>query len=466
MLAKGLKRIASVVGALLVLILLALQLYHRNHSNGNSRLPLSPTHPNSNESPSPPPSDNRWGRQDEDQPQIDMSATHTVLSSVSTPDKKWFHIDFGGRHAINPSIIPHPEQPNTWIITAQLHKPSDQRTSSVWFAELVCDAVFRDDGRTLGCIDPPLILPIAATIGDSNNCVGDLSFFALNVGPHDARVFYGPDAPYTIYGSNSHFTCFGQWIQDLRPLVDWKRPMDLLYDHGFRQATELHRPLPFSAVEKNWFLFWDATGQAYVHYDVSPNRVFAKLDPSGLVGPDLAPLASSTDNICLQHHLPTLKDPEFESIHQATNSLSITLCSRSDLSCHPTDANTFILTIFQHKTFYSFHSVYEPYAMLFSRSPPFAIHSISSKPLWISGRGTPGQGKKPQSLTNQEAESWNQTEMLYVTSISWKDHGNKYHGYIDDVIFLGFGCEDEDTGGVDVVAGDLVRDMELGGCGV
>ena len=42
---------------------------------------------------------------------------------------------------------------------------------------------------------------------------------SLSIGPHDARVFYGPEAPFTVYGSNSGFTCFGQWIQDIRVLV-------------------------------------------------------------------------------------------------------------------------------------------------------------------------------------------------------------------------------------------------------
>ena len=478
MLAKGLKRIVPVVGVVLVLVVLGLQLYHRNYLHRNSSLPFSHSFPKPDQSPSPDSSGNRWGQQYEQQQyenqhtgldassglNIDMSATHTELYSVSTPDKKLFKIDFGGRQAINPSIIPHPEQPNTWIITAQLHKAADKRTSSVWFAELVCDAVFRDGGRTLGCVEPPFILPIAATVGDSNNCLGELSYFTLNIGPHDARVFYGPEAPYAVYGSNSQFTCFGQWIHDFRPLVDWKGDMDILSDHGFRQATELQRPLPYGAVEKNWFLFWDATGQAYVHYDVAPNRVFARLELDGSVGPDLAPLAAATDLQCLQRHLPALKDAELESIHQATNSLTITLCQRSDPLCQATDLNTFILTIFQHKSFYAFHSVYEPYVMLFRRSAPFDVHGISTKPLWISGRGTPGHGKKPKALTAGESEAWDHTEMLYVTSISWKAQGNKYHGYLDDVMFIAFGREDEDTAGIDIVAGDLMKDMGL--CGM
>lgn len=54
---------------------------------------------------------------------------------------------------------------------------------------------------------------------------------------------------------------------------------------------------------------------------------------------------------------------------------------------------------------------------------------------------------------------WKQTEMLYVTSMSWKERGKKYHGFLDDVLFIGFGIEDEVAGGIDIVAGDLFADM-------
>ena len=37
----------------------------------------------------------------------DMSQTHHMIYSVSTPDRVYFKIDFGKRSVINPSIIPH-----------------------------------------------------------------------------------------------------------------------------------------------------------------------------------------------------------------------------------------------------------------------------------------------------------------------------------------------------------------------
>ena len=380
-----------------------------------------------------------------------LAETHIRLFSASTKDGKYFPIDFGSRTAINPNIIPHPSLDDTWIVVAMQEKSSLK--NSVWFAELVCNAALKDD--KLSCIDPPLIMPIPATSGDK--CTGELSFFANNIGPHDARVFYGPKAPYTIFGSNSRFTCFGQWMQDFRVLTDWG--YEPYVEGKFRQATELQRPAPWHAVEKNFFIFWDIQGKMYAHYDIAPRRVFAELQFDGSVGPDLAPYAGLSDEQCMSRYMPQL-GPELESLHQATNSLSITLCKRADSSCQPSEFNTFIFTIFQHKTFYNFHSVYEPYVMLFKQNAPFQVHAISQKPLWIHGRGTPGE-VIPFAMSDEDAKAWNQTEMFYVTSMSWKTHGKKYHGYIDDPLFIAFGIEDASTGGIDVVAGDLMVDLGL-----
>ena len=390
------------------------------------------------EIPSIQPSDHNFGG---------MNLHHEVFS-LSTADKKYFMIRFGDQEAMNPNVIPHPTLDDTWIIVAQQQKSA--MTNSVWFAELVCNAVFKDG--VLGCILPPTTLPIAATSGDK--CVGELAYFALNVGPHDARVFYGPKTPYALYGSNSMFTCFGQWMQDFRTLVDWGFEMFLQED--FRQATELQRPLPYRAIEKNWFSFWDNHGQIYAHYDIAPKRVFAKLEHDGSVGPDLAPNAAPNDETCMAKYMPKVA-PELESVHQATNSLLITLCKRSDPSCEPNHSNTFLFTIFQHKSYYSFHSVYEPYVMLFQQKAPFEIYAISQRPIWIHGRGK--VILDPAPLPGQPSQG--HTEMFYITSMSWKQRGQKYHGHIDDPLFIAFGIEDVRTGGIDVVAGDLLADLGL-----
>ena len=374
-----------------------------------------------------------------------VPSTHREIVSTSTATKTYFPLTLGSHAVINPNIIPHPTLNDTWIIVAQQKKSGNP--NSGWHAELVCNAVFDLATSSLSCTEPPLLLPIASTIG--KKCKGKLEYVNLNVGPHDARVFYGPDVPYTVYGSNSQFTCFGQWIQDFRLLVEWD--YELSSPPQFRSGTELQRPESWGEVEKNFFLFWDNEGKAYVHYNVSPRRTFAKLESDGSVGSDLAPLAAIIDDKCMNAYMLKIADTEWESIHQATNSLSVTLCTRVDPLCFPNDDNTFIMTIFQHKSFYHYHGQYEPYVMLFKRAAPFEVYAISTKPIWINGRShiELPDGKGVHS------------EQLYVTSMSWRNQGQKYHGYVDDVMFLAFGIEDSRTAGIDFTAGDLLQDLGL-----
>lgn len=456
---RGLVRLLPIVGALCIIVFVALGFY-------DERLVKLPIHPSrwTKASFSGGRTTKSWqdafsispSKGDSDKIEKELAGEHRIIYSVSTANKKYFSIQFGDEDAINPNIIPHPILDDTWIIVAQLQRSDVKNT--IWFAELVCDAVFKND--KLACVKAPMILPIASTLGE--NCAGDLDFFKHNIGPHDARVFYGPGIPYTIYGSQSDFTCFGQWIQDFRMLVDWGYEGYSGLD--YRHPTELQRPLPWSQVEKNWFVFWDKKGQIYAHFDVTPKRVYAKLDFDGSIGPDLGPSTSINDGSCMGRYMPKVAE-ELESVHQATNSLSITLCNRSDSSCRPNDSNTFIFTIFQHKSYYNYHGVYEPYIMLFKQTEPFELYAISTKPMWIHGRdrfkGRPRPGSVVVTELDAEKEQRSQTEMFYVTSMSWKRHGQKYHGYSDDVLFIAFGIEDSRTAGIDVVVGDLLLDLGL-----
>jgi hypothetical protein len=443
---------------------------------------------------------------------------HTEISSVSTRDRNYFPIRMGSAKVLNPNIIPHPRLEQAWIVVAQKVGNHDGGGDGVPAVEpsleLVCTAMFIDgaltcigaDGRGFG---EPTTLPVRPTAGDPAKCTGELEFFNLNVGPHDARVFYGPRHPYTIYGSNSNYNCFGQWIRDFRGLVpDWDGIIDEEEGkEGWYSAlggitsststststgggagtgeftspagTELQRPPPYGAVEKNWFLFWDPDGVHYVHYDMTPrSRAFARLHGDGSVGEDLGAGGGHgfADAACLARYLPdvsataALHGPGFhESLHQATNSLSVTLCRRGGgadpaAACTPDDNNTFILAVLHHKIYRDFHSVYEPYAVLFRRRAPFDVFAVSSKPLWISGRQTvPGTGGAAAGWlgVGQGQGRADTTEMFYVTSISWKDQGLKYHGHVDDVMFLAFGIEDERAAGIDVQAGSLLANLGL-----
>ncbi|KAK3369332.1 hypothetical protein B0T24DRAFT_532429 [Lasiosphaeria ovina] len=450
MLVRDVKRVALIVGLIFGILLINVSLWGTDaHSSLRAQVgaffgkPFAPnssadqeTQPNGKSPTAKPLTDKESNVGNTAVEGTDVNATHHEIFSLSTADKKYFAVKFDDFVTFNPSIIPHPIRKDTWIIVAQKHRPVEVGNFHV---ELGCNAGFVDGA--LKCLEPASILPIAATKG--GKCVGKFGAVNYNIGPHDARVFYGPKKPYIIFGSNSQRACFGMWIQDFRMLVEWG--FEFFTDEDFRAVAELQRPPPYGVMEKNFFVFWDGNNERYVHHDTAPKRVFAKLAADGSVGPDLAPAAANTDDKCITRYLPKPAS-ELESIHQATNSLKITMCKRADRSCKPNDDNTFIVAVVQHKTYYDYHSEYDPYVVVFRQRAPFEVYGISRKPLWIHGRGR----------VNDK-----HTEMLYVASMNWKARDVKYHGYLDDELILGFGIEDKQSGAIDVRASDLLGDLGL-----
>ncbi|KAL2135956.1 hypothetical protein VTI74DRAFT_6184 [Chaetomium olivicolor] len=445
MIVRDLKRVALLVGPLVVLLLLTASLWHTDTDYLRSRVSSLLT-PSTGKTPAPQPASINHRP-----PTLTSNGTHREIYSVSTADGKYFEIRFG-KNVYNPNVIPHQHYPNTWYVVGQLWNEPTPANSPFFepFREVKCLAQFIKGA--LMCFDFLVNLPIEPTTGDK--CEGDIAHFRLNVGPHDARVFFGPQVPYTVYGSNSGYTCFGIWIQDFRKLVDWGKeennntnnPLPTNTDSDFAVGTEIQRPGQPGPIEKNYFLFWNSSDAMFAHYDIFPKRAFASLSPDGSAGPDMAAATAAGDERCLARYLPQLP-PKLESFHQATNSLRVTMCNRTDPTCTPDDSNTFIMTVIQHKTFYNYHAEYEPYVVLFHQRAPYELYAISKQPLWISGR---------------QRREGRRTEMFYVTSANWKENGLKYHGYLDDVVVLGFGIEDQSSGGIDVLAADLV--MDLGQC--
>lgn len=50
-------------------------------------------------------------------------------------------------------------------------------------------------------------------------------------------------------------------------------------------------------------------------------------------------------------------------------------------------------------------------------------------------------------------------EIWYPPSMSWNSPTQRYHGYMDDVLFLSFGIEDSRPGAIDFLADDLLQDL-------
>lgn len=380
-----------------------------------------------------------------------LSQDHTTIYSNMSNNGRYFKLDFLGVKAYNPNVLPHPntfmQHPPQYIMIAQA---TQTNTSAPGFlSEIACSATFVNNG--LKCLEPPVVLPIAATVSDK--CPKKLEPFNYVVGPHDARVFYGPERPYILYGSPSSHSCMGMWMQELGRVYYWQYLDSLPRTEPFFQPTDLQRPGEYNVLEKNWFPFWDRAGDMYLHYDVAPKRFFAKVNATGGIGPDLAPQAAAHDDACMAQFLPKIANTGYEHLHQSTNSLLITLCDRDDPTCFETEHNTFIMTIFHHKSSY-LHDIYEPYVMLFKRTAPFELYAISKKPLWINGREKPS-GSAATGFTKSK------DQLFYVTSFNWKGFGKKYQGYSNDDLFISFGIEDKRSGAIDVRAGDLVADLGI-----
>lgn len=356
---------------------------------------------------------------------------HVEIFSVSTRDRKYFQIRLGGRETSNPSIIPHPSINDTWIVVA-----ADASQPSV---ELMCNAKFIDgvltcvgaDGTGLG---DPSQLPLQPCEGQEDPGVPN-----HNVGPYDARAFYGPDRAYVL----AETPCSGQELREFVAAADRGPDAPAGSNGGDYLTMVRHEPLR-GAAGNAWFLFWAAAdGARHVHHAVSPRRSFARLYGDGSAGRELGRGPARRDDACLARYYAGL---DGGSLGRATNSLAVTLCRRADAGCRPDGENTFNFVIFHHVTTFEGHVTYHPYAVVFRDRSPFEIWAVGTRPIWISGRKTHPDGD---------------TEKMHISSMSWRDMGQRYHGFADDVLFLAFGIEDKASGGMDVYAGDLLATLGL-----
>ncbi|KAK5166706.1 uncharacterized protein LTR77_008250 [Saxophila tyrrhenica] len=387
---------------------------------------------------------------EEDVNTIPDRGDYRELFSLTTRDRRFIPLFIEGTGAYGPNVVPHPTKFDMWIVLAQRLQPSVMSTT---YEQIVCTAGILNG--VLICGEAFENLTMSSFVQGA--CEGDLAYYNNYSGARDARLFYGPSAPFVLYGSQSQHTCLGMWLQDARALLEpyhLEKPLAKL----FSQATEVQRLPPLKGLETNYFIFWDADGKAYAHYQIWPRRSFAQLDWDGSVGEDLAPAAAKRDQVCVARYMQTIQ-PSNESLQQASNSLAITLCDRTNPKCKPSESNTFLMHIFHHTFDYDSHIVHEPFVMLFQQTAPFALHAISQRALWIHGR---------QALTNEtgspqypdpEDIPTGHTERFAVTSISWKNHVQRYHGYIDDTMMIGVSVEDSRAGIMDVKASDLVQDL-------
>jgi hypothetical protein len=227
-------------------------------------------------------------------------------------------------------------------------------------------------------------------------------------------------------------------------------------------------------IEKNWMYFFPGSGShsdAYLHYEISPHsgRSFAKILGAGLTTENLT---DPLEKPCLFDTPPDEPDANKKqgSWHQATNSLRLILCNRTDPSCTPTPQNTVFFAIIhrKHPNALKLPLRYERYFIVWSASPPFSMLAISQHPLLMANE-TPS-GWSPAEIWDDvpgavAAQRGYWAYFTYTVSIAYAwgraerdPPETKNEGYLDDEVLLGIGIDDAGQGYAKVPV------LELLGC--
>jgi len=309
-----------------------------------------------------------------------------------------------------------------------------------------------------------------------------------------------------LQSSRSRYACFGLWIIDLRSLHP---PLEHLLSSSpslpslgplksYPTLTELTRnPADTrSEIEKNWLLFFPSSGENYIHYDLSSpygaprGRTFAKVLGNGLTSTNLT---DPLEQPCLRE-LTDAEEPDKRkrggTWHQATNSLRLILCNRSDPNCKATSDNTVFFAIV-HRKFANYLKLplrYERFFMVWQATPPFYMLGISQHPILMRNETasgwSPSDNWSDNSTNNAIVAATKQNNpdatepfsgndwwayFTYTVSITYAwgrppmtgragdEVGDMHVGYLDDEVLLAIGVDDKGQAFSRAKAGDLVQ---------
>jgi hypothetical protein len=212
-----------------------------------------------------------------------------------------------------------------------------------------------------------------------------------------------------------------------------------------------------------------SNSDAYLHYEISPHsgRSFAKVLGGGL----------TTENLTDPLEKPCLQDVSADetdltkqqgSWHQATNSLRLILCNRTDPTCKSTTQNTVFFAIIhrKHPNALKLPLRYERYFIVWSATPPFSMLGISQHPILMANETPSGWTAAeiwddvPGAVAEQRG-LW--AYFTYTVSIAYawgraeRDAPEtKNEGYLDDEVLLGIGIDDAGQGYAKVPARELL----------
>ncbi|KAK9449303.1 uncharacterized protein V1518DRAFT_415629 [Limtongia smithiae] len=229
-----------------------------------------------------------------------------------------------------------------------------------------------------------------------DQCPEELFFLESDQGLVDQRVFFSPfGEPLMIVGTNSHYTCLGLYLIDLRVLTptigamlapDDGRVVPVRYNTWIElldTPAKMNTPL-----KKNWYLLWDLDNVAYISRNAQPQDI-SRLDDLTFAN------VAATNEDCFGS---SVELSDVVAVHQATNSLRLTLC---DFPCEPTANNTVLVSIVHVKHVYNGDVVYKRHVIVMEPSAPFRIIAYSRNLIYA---GT------------------DESEILYSVSLAWNMH--------------------------------------------
>lgn len=241
---------------------------------------------------------------------------------------------------------------------------------------------------------------------------------------------------------------------------------------SYPTLTELTRNPPSTrrSYEKNWVLFSPSPSATYLQYELTPSqRTLAQVIGGGLTTLNL------TDSL----ELPCLNEMTLAEIesnkrspnaiwHQATPSLKLVLCNRTDLMCHAKTPQTVFFAAIQRKqtNIWKLPIRYERHFVVWSTTPPFKMLAVSRHPILLANETSTGWSAsevwddRRDALTDGRSL---RTGFTYTTTIAYawgrdeSDVRDKGTGYLDDEVIMSIGVNDQEQNYATVIASELLQ---------
>ncbi|KAK9490749.1 hypothetical protein V1508DRAFT_252784 [Lipomyces doorenjongii] len=380
-------------------------------------------------------------------------------------------------YRFNPNLIPAPpgsQYPYIGFARESL-KPVEDAPSVRRHTVIYCDMdwAMSDtfDQQMLRCVNEPKTLDLPSWRSPTGSC-GLWSMSESGVGHIDSRIFMSPRGePLMVVGTNGIANCVHQFVVDLRTIVpDLESKLKVEnVPIRFANLTALPRESPLAEIEKNYLLLFDEKDDIFVHHEIG-DRSFTAMSDVGMR--NLGVYAPTPECILTLRKTFAQPDSQKMMIHQATNSLRVTLC---EYPCEPTLDNTVLISI-MHVKYERFLDVYyRRYLVVMNATAPFHILARSSNLMYA---GTDERHmvysvalewdhshyrRRRESLDNppNAVEKREESSLAKLTPDTNNLVNDYYHGWLDDTVLISLGLNDKESAFIHVKASQLLDCLEL-----